>query len=107
MDAKAFYATIAASTLIGMAFNFVGLDPIRGLFWSAVINGVVAVPLLMIIMLMVMRTDVMGRFVLPRGLWAMGDGVAVHRDDGFGSGGHGRNLVNAPGGWVRPSGLLP
>lgn len=72
LDAKAFYATIAASTLIGMGFNFVGLDPIRALFWSAVINGVVAVPLLVIIMLMVMRSDVMGRFVLPRGLWAMG-----------------------------------
>ena len=72
LDAKAFYATIAVSTLIGMGFNFVGLDPIRALFWSAVINGVVAVPLLVIIMLMVMRTDVMGRFVLPRGLWAMG-----------------------------------
>jgi Mn2+/Fe2+ NRAMP family transporter len=60
------------STLIGIFINFVGLDPIRALFWSAVINGVVAVPLMVIIMLMAMRRDVMGRFVLPRGLWAMG-----------------------------------
>jgi NRAMP (natural resistance-associated macrophage protein)-like metal ion transporter len=72
LDAKAFYGTIAASTLIGLLINFVGLDPIKALFWSAVINGVVAVPLMVIIMLMAMRRDVMGHFVLPRGLWAMG-----------------------------------
>lgn len=45
-----------------------GLDPIKALLWSAVINGVVAVPLVAIIMLMAMRADVMGRFVLPRTL---------------------------------------
>ena len=72
LDAKAFYGTIAVSTLIGIGINFVGLDPIKALFWSAVINGVVAVPLMAIIMLMAMRQDVMGRFVLPRALWAMG-----------------------------------
>jgi len=72
LDAKAFYGTIAASTLIGIGINFVGLDPIKALFWSAVINGVVAVPLMVIIMLMAMRVDVMGRFVLPRLLWAGG-----------------------------------
>ncbi len=72
LDAKAFYGTIAVSTLIGIGINFVGLDPIKALFWSAVINGVVAVPLMVIIMLMAMRRDVMGRFVLPRALWAMG-----------------------------------
>src|ERR1700687_4789019 len=72
LDAKAFYGTIAVSTLIGILINFVGLDPIKALFWSAVINGVVAVPLMVIIMLMAMREDVMGDFVLPRALWAMG-----------------------------------
>jgi NRAMP (natural resistance-associated macrophage protein)-like metal ion transporter len=72
LDAKAFYGTIAVSTLVGIGINFVGLDPIKALFWSAVINGVVAVPLMVIIMLMAMRADVMGRFVLPRTLWAMG-----------------------------------
>jgi Mn2+/Fe2+ NRAMP family transporter len=72
LDAKAFYGTITVSTLIGIGINFVGLDPIKALFWSAVINGVVAVPLMVIIMLMAVRQDVMGRFVLPRALWAMG-----------------------------------
>ena len=72
LDAKAFYGTIAVSTLIGIGINFIGLDPIKALFWSAVINGVAAVPLMVIIMLMAMRQDVMGLFVLPRALWAMG-----------------------------------
>jgi Mn2+/Fe2+ NRAMP family transporter len=45
---------------------------VRALFWSAVINGVVAVPPMVISMLMAMRRDVMGRFVLPRALWATG-----------------------------------
>ncbi len=72
LDAKAFYGTIAVSTFIGIFINFVGLDPIKALFWSAVINGVVAVPLMVIIMIVAMRPDVMGRFVLPGALWAMG-----------------------------------
>lgn len=71
-DAKAFYGTIAISTALGILINFVGVDPIRALFWSAVINGVVAVPLMVVILLLAMRADVMGRFVLPRALWAMG-----------------------------------
>ena len=50
----------------------ISADPIKALFWSAVINGVVAVPLMGVIMLMAMRADVIGRFVLPRPLWALG-----------------------------------
>lgn len=72
LDARAFYGAIAVSTLIGVLINFVGLNPIRALFWSAVINGVVAVPLMVVIMLIAMRPDVMGRLVLPRPLWTMG-----------------------------------
>ena len=76
LDAKAFYATIAVSTLIGIGINFIGIDPIKALFWSAVINGVVAVPLMVIIMLMAMRRDVMG--ALRAAAAAVGDGMAVH-----------------------------
>jgi NRAMP (natural resistance-associated macrophage protein)-like metal ion transporter len=72
LDAKAFYGAIAAATLVGVLINFVDLDPIKALFWSAVINGVVAVPLMVVIMLMAMQQKVMGRFTLPRPLWAMG-----------------------------------
>jgi NRAMP (natural resistance-associated macrophage protein)-like metal ion transporter len=72
LDAKAFYGTIAISTLIGVLINFIGIDPIKALFWSAVINGVVAAPLMVVIMLMAMRRDVMGAFVLPRALQFIG-----------------------------------
>jgi NRAMP (natural resistance-associated macrophage protein)-like metal ion transporter len=72
LDAKAFYGAIAAASLIGVLINFVHLDPIKALFWSAVINGVVAVPLMVVIMLMAMQRQVMGAFTLPRLLWAMG-----------------------------------
>ena len=72
LDAKAFYGAIAAASLVGVLINFVHLDPIKALFWSAVINGIVAVPLMVVIMLMAMRRQVMGRFTLPRLLWAIG-----------------------------------
>jgi NRAMP (natural resistance-associated macrophage protein)-like metal ion transporter len=71
-DAKAFYATIVGGTLIGVAINFINIDPIKALFWTAVINGVVVVPLMVLMMLMTMRRDVMGEFTLPRPLWAIG-----------------------------------
>jgi NRAMP (natural resistance-associated macrophage protein)-like metal ion transporter len=72
LDARAFYGTIVFSTLIGVAINFVGLDPVKALFWAAVINGVVAVPLMVVMMIMAMAPKVMGRFTLPRGLCVMG-----------------------------------
>jgi NRAMP (natural resistance-associated macrophage protein)-like metal ion transporter len=71
-DAKAFYGTIVVGTLIGIFINFIDLDPIKALFWSAVVNGVIAVPLMIVIMLMAVRKRVMGAFTLPRPLWAMG-----------------------------------
>jgi NRAMP (natural resistance-associated macrophage protein)-like metal ion transporter len=71
-DAKGFYATIVGGTLIGVAINFVNIDPMKALFWTAVINGVVAVPLMVLMMFMTMRRDVMGDFTLPRALWMVG-----------------------------------
>ena len=71
-DAKAFYATIAIGTLIGILINFTHLDPIKALFWSAVINGVIAVPLMAMIMIMARRKRVMGEFTLPPLLSTMG-----------------------------------
>jgi Mn2+/Fe2+ NRAMP family transporter len=70
--APAFYLAIAAATLVGAAMNFSPLDPIKALFWSAVINGVAAVPILAMIMLMASRRKVMGEFAL--GLWLKGLG---------------------------------
>jgi NRAMP (natural resistance-associated macrophage protein)-like metal ion transporter len=71
-DAKRFYATIVAGTLIGVTINFVNIDPMKALFWTAVINGVVAAPLMVLMMRMTMRPDVMGEFTLPRTLWLAG-----------------------------------
>jgi Mn2+/Fe2+ NRAMP family transporter len=61
--AKQFYAVIAASTLIGIAIDFLGLNPIDALFWTAVINGCLAPPLLALIMLIANNRAVMGERV--------------------------------------------
>jgi Mn2+/Fe2+ NRAMP family transporter len=71
-EAKAFYATIAVATLLGIGIDFVAIDPIKALFWSAVINGVIAVPLMAVMMIMTARPKVMGRFTLPRPLLLVG-----------------------------------
>ena len=75
--AKPFYAIIVASTLGGVAVNFMPLDPIKALFWSAVVNGVIAVPMMVIIMLIASRRDVMGNYVTAGTLKALGWGSTV------------------------------
>jgi Mn2+/Fe2+ NRAMP family transporter len=70
--ARAFYGVIAAATLVGAVLNFTPLDPIKALFWSAVINGVAAVPIMVMIMLMASRRAVMGQFTLTRWLTGLG-----------------------------------
>lgn len=72
LEARAFYGTIACATLIGIGINFTPLDPIKALFWSAVLNGVIAVPLMVVIMVIAAEPKIMGRFVLPRPLAALG-----------------------------------
>ena len=64
-QAKPFYGVIVAGTLIGALINFSGLDPIKALFWSAVINGVVAVPVMVMMMLIASGRKIMGDFTLP------------------------------------------
>jgi Mn2+/Fe2+ NRAMP family transporter len=62
-SAKKFYLVIAASTLVGVAIDFAGINPISALFWTAVINGVVAPPLLVVVMLVANNKKVMGKRV--------------------------------------------
>jgi len=62
--AKAFYGTIAVAMIIGAVLNFSPLDPVKALFWSAVVNGVVAVPVMAITMMLASRRAVMGEFLL-------------------------------------------
>jgi NRAMP (natural resistance-associated macrophage protein)-like metal ion transporter len=63
-NAKAFYGTIAVATGVGALINFSPIDPIKALFWSAVVNGVVAVPIMAMLMLLASRRSVMGQFRL-------------------------------------------
>jgi hypothetical protein len=66
--ARGFYGTIAAATLAGLALNFVGIDPIRALYWSAVLNGVLATPLMVVMLLVATNRAVMGGLVIGRRL---------------------------------------
>ena len=51
--------------MIGVGTNFVGLDPVKALFWAAVINGVVAVPIMVLLMHLSSHEAAMGKFTLP------------------------------------------
>ena len=70
--AKAFYGCIAVATLIGVLLNFSPIDPIKALFWSAVVNGVVAAPVMVLMMLLASNKAVMGDFKLHAGLKLVG-----------------------------------
>jgi NRAMP (natural resistance-associated macrophage protein)-like metal ion transporter len=70
--AKAFYAAIAMATAIGVGLNFTTIDPVKALYWSAVLNGVVAVPVMSVMMHLSMRPNIMAGFTLPRSLQAVG-----------------------------------
>lgn len=67
-----FYAIIVFSTLAGVVLCFTPIDPIKALYWSAVVNGVVSVPIMALMMLMAARTDIMGRLVVTRRLKVLG-----------------------------------
>ena len=66
LRAKGFYGVIAASTLIGLGMNFLHINAIKALFWTAVINGLVAPPIMILMMLMANNKKVMGQFTLNR-----------------------------------------
>ena len=72
MEAKAFYTTIALATLLGVLMNFSPINPIKALFWTAVINGVVAVPVMVVMMLLVSNRKVMHKFAIGSVLKAVG-----------------------------------
>ena len=64
LQAKAFYGAIIAATVLGAAANFFELNPVKALVWSAVINGVVAVPVMALLLMMSSRASIMGRFTI-------------------------------------------
>ena len=72
VEAREFYAIIALATLGGVLLDFTPIDPIKALFWSAVINGVIAVPIMVVMMLLADDPRVMGAFTVTRRLKALG-----------------------------------
>jgi Mn2+/Fe2+ NRAMP family transporter len=64
--APGFYAVIAVSTLIGMSLDWLGINPITALYYSAALNGLVAPPLMALVIMIANRKDIMGRFVNSR-----------------------------------------
>jgi len=71
-EAREFYGVVAVATVGGTLLDFTPIDPIKALFWSAVINGFIAVPIMAIMMLLAQRPDVMGPFVVKRRLRVLG-----------------------------------
>src|SRR6202142_340077 len=71
-DARGFYGVIAAGVLAGLGIQYLPISPMRALFWSAVINGVVAVPLMVVINLLAARRSVMGSFTVSRPIIVLG-----------------------------------
>jgi NRAMP (natural resistance-associated macrophage protein)-like metal ion transporter len=71
-EATSFYAVIAVATLGGVALNFTSLDPVKALYWSAVVNGVLAAPLMAVMMVIAMNRRIMGSLTLPRPMLVLG-----------------------------------
>ena len=71
-DARGFYAVISVSVLAGLVIQYSPISPMKALFWSAVINGAVAVPLMVVIILLVSKKSVMGPYTASRTLVTLG-----------------------------------
>ena len=74
-EAVGFYGVIAAATLFGLSLEFVPLDPVKALFWSAVINGFVAVPIMIAMMVIVSSKALMKEFTAPVAMRLFGWGA--------------------------------
>jgi NRAMP (natural resistance-associated macrophage protein)-like metal ion transporter len=71
-DARGFYGVLAVSVLAGLGIQYLPISPMKALFWSAVINGIVAVPLMVVIILLVTNRSVMGSFTASRPIVILG-----------------------------------
>ena len=70
--AVAFYAVLAVSVFLSIGLNFTPLDPIKALYWSAVVNGVLAPPVMVLLMLLVRKEKVMGKLIVKGWLYWVG-----------------------------------
>jgi Mn2+/Fe2+ NRAMP family transporter len=71
-NARGFYGVIAVSVLLGLILQYSPISPMKALFWSAVINGVVAVPLVVVIVLLASKKAVMGQYTASRAIVGLG-----------------------------------
>ncbi len=71
-DAKGFYFIITVATLIGVSIDFTSIDPIKALLWSAVVNGVISVPIMAVMMRMAVRPEIMGKLTIRPRLQRLG-----------------------------------
>ena len=71
-QAVRFYAAICVATVVGLSLNFLHIDAVRALFWAAVLNGLLAGPLMVVIMIIASDRKVMGQFAIPRYLRFVG-----------------------------------
>ncbi|MEO6748227.1 MAG: divalent metal cation transporter [Casimicrobiaceae bacterium] len=71
-DAKGFYTIITIATLIGVSIDFTSIDPIKALLWSAVVNGVISVPIMAVMMRMAVRPEIMGTLTIRPKLQRLG-----------------------------------
>jgi Mn2+/Fe2+ NRAMP family transporter len=85
-QAKAFYATIALATLLGAAANVLRVSPIKALIWSAVLNALAAVPVMVLLMRIASNVSIMGAFTISRRLRILGwcaTGIMAGASAGF------------------------
>lgn len=75
--AKRFYGIIALATLGGVVLDFTSIDPVQALIWSAVINGVIAIPMMAVMMIMASKPEIMGAFVIKKKLRILGWSATV------------------------------
>lgn len=71
-EAVGFYSVIGLAVVLGLAIDYSGFDPMKALFWSAVVNGVIAVPLMVAMMVVVGSRKLMGQFTAKIGLAGLG-----------------------------------
>ncbi|HEX3883263.1 MAG TPA: divalent metal cation transporter [Stellaceae bacterium] len=76
-EASAFYGILSLAMLIGVGINFAPINPISALYWSAVVNGVVALPIMVLLMLMTAQRRIMGDFTIGAGLKILGWGATI------------------------------
>lgn len=76
-EATGFYTVIGLATLLSIAIDWSPFDPIKALFWSAVVNGVVAVPIMIAVMIVVRRHDRIGKFTAPLSITLLGSAATL------------------------------